>query len=104
MGRSLQELFEIAETLRDRKVALRSLNDHLDTATAAGRMLYAVLGAVAQFERDVLRERTVGADPRGEGDAQAWRDAHARRACPALRPVDPIPRDRAPPPIAVPRP
>lgn len=33
--------------------------DHLDTSTAAGGMLYAVLGAVAQFERDVLRERTV---------------------------------------------
>lgn len=40
-------------------MALRSLTDHIDTGTAAGRMLYAVLGAVAQFERDVLRERTV---------------------------------------------
>lgn len=45
--------------LRERDVALRSLTDHIDTGTAAGRMLYAVLGAVAQFERDVLRERTV---------------------------------------------
>jgi DNA invertase Pin-like site-specific DNA recombinase len=45
--------------LGERDVALRSLTDHIDTGTAAGRMLYAVLGAVAQFERDVLRERTV---------------------------------------------
>ncbi len=51
-------------------VALRSLTDHTDTGTAAGRMLHAVLGAVAQFERDVLRERTVAgmraAKTRGE--------------------------------------
>jgi len=59
LGRSLRDLLDIAETLQSRGVALRSLTEHIDTATAAGKMLYAVLGAVAQFERDVLRERTV---------------------------------------------
>ncbi len=59
LGRSLRNLLEVAETLRERGVALRSLTEHIDTASAAGKMLYAVLGAVAQFERDVLRERTV---------------------------------------------
>ena len=59
LGRSLRNLLEIAETLHDRDVALRSLTEHIDTATAAGKMLYSGLGAVAQFERDVLRERTV---------------------------------------------
>jgi len=70
LGRSLRDLLDIAEMLRERDVALRSLTDHIDTGTAAGRMLYAVLGAVAQFERDVLRERTVAgmraAQRRGE--------------------------------------
>jgi len=70
LGRSLRDLLDISEMLRDRDVALRSLTDHIDTGTAAGRMLYAVLGAVAQFERDVLRERTVAgmraAKKRGE--------------------------------------
>jgi len=70
LGRSLRDLLNISEMLRDRDVALRSLTDHIDTGTAAGRMLYAVLGAVAQFERDVLRERTVAgmraAKKRGE--------------------------------------
>jgi len=70
LGRSLRDLLDISEMLRDRDVALRSLTDHIDTGTAAGRMLYAVLGAVAQFERDVLRERTVAgmraAKSRGE--------------------------------------
>jgi len=59
LGRSLRDLLDISEMLREHDVALGSLTDHIDTGTAAGRMLYAVLGAVAQFERDVLRERTV---------------------------------------------
>jgi len=68
LGRSLRDLLDISEMLRERDVALRSLTDHIDTGTAAGRMLYAVLGAVAQFERDVLRERTVaGCAPRRNG-------------------------------------
>jgi len=58
LGRSLHNLLDVAETLRGRDVALRSLTEQLDTATPAGKMLYAVLGAVAQFERDVIRERT----------------------------------------------
>lgn len=70
LGRSLRNLLEIAETLHERDVAPRSLTEHIDTATAAGKMLYSVLGAVAQFERDVLRERTVAgiraAQARGE--------------------------------------
>ncbi len=70
LGRSLRNLLEVAETLRERGVALRSLTEHIDTASATGKMLYAVLGAVAQFERDVLRERTVAgmraAKSRGE--------------------------------------
>jgi DNA invertase Pin-like site-specific DNA recombinase len=59
LNRSLWALLDVAETLRERGVALRSLTEHIDTGTAAGTMLYAVLGAVAQFERDVIRERTV---------------------------------------------
>lgn len=69
-GRSLRDLLDVAEALRERGIALRSLTEHIDTSTAAGKMLYAVLGAVAQFERDVLRERTVAgiraAQARGE--------------------------------------
>jgi DNA invertase Pin-like site-specific DNA recombinase len=59
LGRSLRDLMDVAEALRDRGVVLRSLTEHIDTSTAAGKMLYAVLGAVARFERDVLRERTI---------------------------------------------
>ncbi len=81
LGRSLRNLLEIAEALHERDVALRSLTEHIDTATAAGKMLYSVLGAVAQFERDVLRERTVA----GIRAAQA-RGEHVGRP-PALTPM-----------------
>ena len=84
--KDLRDLLDISETLRERDVALRSLTDHIDTGTAAGRMLYAVLGAVAQFERDVLRERTVAgmraAKRRGEhiGRPLALTKAQVREA------------------------
>ncbi len=86
LGRSLRDLLEIAETLRERHVSLRSLTDHIDTGTAAGRMLYAVLGAVAQFERDVLREAPSQAwlPPRSvvrnsAGDRRSRRRKYTRR-------------------------
>jgi DNA invertase Pin-like site-specific DNA recombinase len=59
LGRSLGHLIEIATILRDRGVFLRSLSEGFDTSTAAGRLLYHVLGAVAEFEREVIKERTV---------------------------------------------
>jgi DNA invertase Pin-like site-specific DNA recombinase len=57
LERSLRDLLDIADVLRASDVALRSLSDHIDTATASGRLIYSVLGAVAQFERDVITER-----------------------------------------------
>jgi len=80
LGRSLRDLLDISEMLRERDVALRSLTDHIDTGTAAGRMLYSVLGAVAQFEREVLRERTVA------GLAAAKRRGERLGRPPALSP------------------
>ena len=40
LGRSLRNLLEIAETLHERNIALRSLTEHIDTATAAGKIMY----------------------------------------------------------------
>jgi DNA invertase Pin-like site-specific DNA recombinase len=80
LGRSLPHLLEVADALRGRGVALRSLTEHIDTGTAAGKMLYAVLGAVAQFERDTIRERTVA------GMAAARRRGERIGRPPALTP------------------
>ena len=59
LGRSLGHLIEVATVLRERGVFLRSLTEGFDTSTASGRLLYHVLGAVAEFEREVIKERTV---------------------------------------------
>jgi DNA invertase Pin-like site-specific DNA recombinase len=58
LGRSLQHLIKVAEDLKQREIALRSLTEGIDTTTTAGRFVYSLLGALAQMEREVLIERT----------------------------------------------
>ncbi|MDF2434543.1 MAG: hypothetical protein JWP44_4174 [Mucilaginibacter sp.] len=59
LGRSLRHSLEIVETLRDRGVILRSLTEAVDTSTATGNLVYGILGSIAEFERELIRERTV---------------------------------------------
>ncbi len=59
LGRSLGRVIEVATVLRERGVFLRSLTEGFDTSTASGHLLYDVLGAVAEFEREVIKERRV---------------------------------------------
>ena len=58
LGRSLSELIEITNKLSDRGIGLRSLIEQIDTTTAGGLLVFHVFGAVAQFERDLISERT----------------------------------------------
>jgi DNA invertase Pin-like site-specific DNA recombinase len=58
LGRSLKHLIVTLEELHQLGIAVISLRDGLDLSTAAGRLQMAVIGAIAQFERDRLRERT----------------------------------------------
>lgn len=58
VGRSLIDLLDFIDTLEKRGVAFRSLKDSIDTASPAGKMMLAILGAAAQFERDIIVERT----------------------------------------------
>lgn len=58
-GRSLQHLITIVEDLRGRGVQFRSLHESLDTTSANGRLIFHIMAALAEFERDLIRERTV---------------------------------------------
>jgi DNA invertase Pin-like site-specific DNA recombinase len=58
LGRSTSELAKFADDLQVRGVALRILNLGLDTTTPAGQLIYSIIAAVAQMERDLLIERT----------------------------------------------
>ncbi len=59
LGRSLSHLLAIVNTLRERKVAFRSLTEGMDTSTASGELLFHVFGALAQYERAMTRERVI---------------------------------------------
>lgn len=58
LGRSLAELINVVEQLKGRGVALLSLEEKLDTSSAAGELIFHVFGAIAQFERRLIAERT----------------------------------------------
>lgn len=58
MSRSLRHLIEISETLAARGAYLESLTEKIDTSTAVGQLIFHILGAFTQFEREMIRERT----------------------------------------------
>lgn len=58
LGRSLPHLIETVSKLEARGVGFRSLTESIDTTTPGGRLIFHVFGALGQFERDLIRERT----------------------------------------------
>jgi DNA invertase Pin-like site-specific DNA recombinase len=58
LGRSLRHLIETVRLIEDRDAGFRSLSESIDTTTAGGRLFFHVFGALAEFERDLIRERT----------------------------------------------
>lgn len=57
LGRSVLHLADLAEQLRARGIWLRSLSDGVDTSTTVGRLLYGLLSALAEFERETIKDR-----------------------------------------------
>lgn len=70
IGRSVKHLLEIAEDFRRRGIDLQALDQPFDTTTPAGKMIFTILAAVAEFERDLISART--------RDALAVRTARGR--------------------------
>lgn len=58
LGRSLRHLLETVEALEARGIGFRSLTESIDTTTSGGRLIFAIFGAIAEFERNLIRERT----------------------------------------------
>ncbi len=59
LARSTKRLIEIADTLREKDVEFISIRDKRDTSTAAGKAMFEMLSVLAEFERDIIRERTM---------------------------------------------
>lgn len=58
LGRSLQDLVEIVHGLERRQVAFQSLTENLDTSSAGGRLVFHLFGALAEFEHNLIADRT----------------------------------------------
>lgn len=58
LGRSLPHLIEMIQMLGEKRVEFRSLSESIDTATSAGRLVFHIAASFAQFERDIISERT----------------------------------------------
>lgn len=59
LGRSLKELIEIVTSLEARGVGFESLTESIQTRTPSGKLMFHVFGALAEFERNLIRERTI---------------------------------------------
>jgi len=81
LGRSVKDLIELTELFHSRGVNLVSLKEAIDTNTSTGKLLFTLMSAIAQFERDVIADRTreglnaarargrVGGRPRANSDS-----------------------------------
>ena len=58
LGRSLEHLIDVVAALAERGVGFKSLTEQIDTTTPGGKLIFHVFGALAEFERDLIRERT----------------------------------------------
>ncbi len=58
LARSMKQLIGTVEELKEREIGFRSLTEAIDTTTAAGELFFHIFGALAQFERSIIRERT----------------------------------------------
>ena len=86
LARSLKQLIETVEMLSDREIGFRSLTEDINTTSSGGRLIFHIFGALAEFERSIIRERTTAglaaAKARGRvgGRPPALRDSDLRVA------------------------
>ncbi len=59
LGRSLRHLIQVVNQLHEEEKSFKSLQENLDSSTSAGKLIFHVFGALAEFERDLIRDRTM---------------------------------------------
>jgi DNA invertase Pin-like site-specific DNA recombinase len=58
LGRSLKDLIERITDLHSQNIGFKSLTENIDTTTSGGKLIFHIFGALAEFERDIIKERT----------------------------------------------
>jgi DNA invertase Pin-like site-specific DNA recombinase len=59
LGRSLKHLIETVTSLQEQNIAFQSITENINTSTATGQLVFHIFGSLAEFERNVIRERTI---------------------------------------------
>jgi DNA invertase Pin-like site-specific DNA recombinase len=70
LGRSVSHLVHVVEDLRRRGVQFTTLTEQLDTTTPAGRLMFHILAALAEMERELIRERTLAGIERAKAEGR----------------------------------
>ena len=58
LGRSIRDLIDIVAMLNNREIGFKSIQENIDTTTSGGKLVFHIFSALAEFERDIIRERT----------------------------------------------
>ncbi len=82
LGRSLKHLIETVTKLQAQHIAFQSITENIDTSTATGKLVFHLFGALAEFERNLIRERTLAG-------LEAARARGRLGGRPALKPLSP---------------
>jgi DNA invertase Pin-like site-specific DNA recombinase len=89
LGRSLKHLIETVTALREQHIAFQSITEHIDTATATGQLVFHLFGSLAEFERNLITERTIAglsaARARGRKGGRPKRNASASQVAMAKK-------------------
>lgn len=90
LARSLKDLVEIVQDIHDREIGFKSLTESIDTTSSGGRLVFHIFGALAEFEHDLIRERTIAglkaarARGRNGGRKPAMSEADVKKAAAML--------------------
>jgi DNA invertase Pin-like site-specific DNA recombinase len=89
LGRSLKHLIETVTRLKEQGIAFKSLTENIDTSTATGNLVFQIFGALAEFERNLIKERTIAgldaARARGRTGGRPRRNPQSGRVALAKR-------------------
>ncbi|CUX22385.1 DNA-invertase from lambdoid prophage e14 [Agrobacterium sp. NCPPB 925] len=87
LGRSLSHLISMVETLKRRGICFISLTESIDTSSAGGQLIFHILAALAEFEKSLIRERTIAgiAAAKARGKLPGRRPALTETQCMEIR-------------------
>jgi len=85
LGRSLQHLISLLDEFKLKGVELIAITQNIDTSNASGRLQWQILGAFAEFEREIIRERTKEGMKNAKGVGKRGKDKNPRKKRGVLR-------------------